>query len=988
LCAFCCLFLLIPYYYNATNTLSSLLLETKQQERTRRSFNNDVAHNDDDLNYKLMPSQQRTTTTGQNNDSKNNNFIFSTNGGGGGKNSAGVHTSNNSFLGQVLSSSATSSTTMITTRSSIDDDVDSITATNMQDIDDLMKNIGGNDDDDAPNHIGVTGGEEVDNDTLVLNPPAISTPSSSNKNTEAAVDDAITRIDHDDTLSKDADDQEQETTNNTTNSDMSNIIFHQNDTHKNPIQLENELPGSPDWILSKPAIGREVEGYMSRTSVNRGENISLYYNVNPTNLNMTSDQQEPANVTIEVFRTGWYGGIGARKVLGPIQVPGIFQVIPQSQKDGLIICNWTNPYIIETMVSWTTGVYLVKMTEMNTFTQSYAIFVLRDDRFSILNETGSDIMFQLPVNTYQAYNRWGGKSLYGCYDRWGGYNMEESGNCPQARKVSFDRPYAQPWNTAGAFGMGAGEYLSNVQPIASYPIKSTASWNYNMVRWLERNNLDVTYITNLDVHTRLHRLSKPKVFLTQGHDEYWTWAMRDHVTSWRDEGIHLAFLGSNTAFWQIRYENVSNNGTDFEEPCTVVCFRWPRKDPDKSNYRSIKWRDIRPEALMVGVEYVFPLGDPFDEDVIVSNHSHWLFNGTGVVAGDKIHGILGYEVDRIANTKPRHGNTEEEIPISGIIKIFETPLITRMNQSIVAQSVIYEARSGSVVFGAGTMQWSWGLDDYGVQQGLRTSRLSSVIDRMTWNYLTYCGISNSSIKSMEVVGVGRQSNVDKGEASNDYSSAEDEKNHFEHKVNNDSWVTNLTKAHMSGWIYEPSNVDFFWKKMGDRPFLAEFYSRLGNFSRIIDVGVRGYNRYCKTMINSTTTKYFQIEPFPPESSDMNNDELLNCYMQEVKDKFPALKSSFDLVIDFGVFGWGNVVAGFGETGVREYIKSVLFLLKDKGCWALKTDKGWSDTYSPTPAEFFDKYILPYFDLGDEFNGYKSGHSLRRGNFVFYFFYKK
>lgn len=130
-----------------------------------------------------------------------------------------------------------------------------------------------------------------------------------------------------------------------------------NDKKKNKIQLENELTGSPEWILSKPAIGREVEGYMSKTRVNRGENISLFYNVNPLNLNTTTEKLEPAaNVTIEVFRTGWYGGIGARKVLGPVQVPGIFQTIPTSQKDGLIVCNWKNLYVVETKPSWTTGV--------------------------------------------------------------------------------------------------------------------------------------------------------------------------------------------------------------------------------------------------------------------------------------------------------------------------------------------------------------------------------------------------------------------------------------------------------------------------------------------------------------------------------------------------------------------------------------------------------------------------------------------------------
>ena len=318
--------------------------------------------------------------------------------------------------------------------------------------------------------------------------------------------------------------------------------------------------------------------------------------------------------------------------------------------------------------------------------------------------------------------------------------MKEYGRCSQAFKVSFDRPYAQPWNNTAAFGLGAGEYLTNVQPFETYPIKSAASWNYNMVRWLEKNNLDVTYVTNIDTHSRLKYLSKPKLFLTQGHDEYWSWEMRDHVTEWRDQGVHLAFLGSNTAYWQIRYEDMTNDSVESQEPRTIVCFRRQKRDPIKDKYRTTKWRDVRPEALLVGVEYVFPLGDPFDEDIIVSDHEHWLFNGTGLKSGDKIPGILGYEVDRIANIKPMDENTEGNIPIESITKIFETPLLNRRNQTILAQSGFYTATSGANVFGAGTMQWSWGLDDFGVQQGLRTSRLSEVIKIMTWNLLNAAGI--------------------------------------------------------------------------------------------------------------------------------------------------------------------------------------------------------------------------------------------------------
>lgn len=189
---------------------------------------------------------------------------------------------------------------------------------------------------------------------------------------------------------------------------------------------------------------------------------------------------------------------------------------------------------------------------------------------------------------------------------------------------------------------------------------------------------------------------------------------------------------------------------------------------------------------------------------------------------------------------------------------------------------------------------------------------------------------------------------------------------------------------LGGWIYEPKNLQFFWKKMGDRPFQREFYSHLGKFDRIIDVGARGYNRYCKDLINSTTTEYFQIEPFPPDKLEIKNDGLIDCYMQEVKNKFPELKNSFNLVIDFGVFGWGPVQVGFNETDIKQYVDGVLFLLKERGIWALKIDKGWV----ANQEEFFQKYILPHFIMGDFENTYHSGHSLKKGNFVFYFFHKK
>ena len=487
---------------------------------------------------------------------------------------------------------------------------------------------------------------------------------------------------------------------------------------KNSILRENKQAGTSDWVLSKPAMNREVEGYMSRTSIQKGHSIHLFFNT------------ASPNVVIDIFRTGWYDGKGARRYAGPVTVAGVKQVVPLPDGLGIVACNWTNPYLVETDDTWTTGVYLARMTETGNGTQSYAIFVVRDDNRVIV----PDVMFQLPVNTYQAYNYWGGKSLYG----WGsggpdnlpwGYSSGNKG----AKKVSFDRPYARSNNPDAAFGNGAGEYLSNIQPIHNYPISSSASWNYNMVRWLERNGIDTSYITNIDVHLGLYRFVKPKLFLTQGHDEYWSWEMRDQVEGLRDQGVHLAFLGSNTAFMQVRFEGGGNNDTD-AEPRIMVCYRQRKSDPIKNHLTTRKWKEVgRPETDMVGVGYI---GDPFDADLVIANASHWVFNGTGVSDGNVLPGLLGYEVDGVA----RDRNTKMNIEI-----LFETPLVSRVNETLRCYGIIYTAPSGAHVFSPGTMQWVWGLDDFGVMQNLRASRLSRVVDTVTWNVFIAAGIPRNGL---------------------------------------------------------------------------------------------------------------------------------------------------------------------------------------------------------------------------------------------------
>ena len=120
-----------------------------------------------------------------------------------------------------------------------------------------------------------------------------------------------------------------------------------------------------------------------------------------------------------------------------------------------------------------------------------------------------------------------------------------------------------------------------------------------------------------------------------------------------------------------------------------------------------------------------------------------------------------------------------------------------------------------------------------------------------------------------------------------------------------------------GWIFEPVRLGAFWQ-LKDRKFMrGQIYPRLRKYHRVLDVGARGYNQECKGLINSTTTEYYQVEPFPPDV--MNNDGLLHCKVQEIPQLYPQYASFFDAVLDFGVFGWGgNAPIQHNERNRRRY----------------------------------------------------------------------
>lgn len=469
----------------------------------------------------------------------------------------------------------------------------------------------------------------------------------------------------------------------------------------NPIQIENSKQGTANWQLTNPATGGEIEGYASLTSVNRGSQISFFVKSND------------ANYTIEIFRMGWYGGTGARQMMSSISRVSVAQPAPIiDNSTGFIECNWIDPYVLQIPnntsdpTDWASGFYLAKLTG-SSGKQSYIIFVVRDDTRS------SDYLFQSSVTTYQAYNNWGGKSLY----EW------NSNDNKAASKVSFNRPYAfnYPISNApiygpsnGASGAGAGEFLTTAHPLSVN--KYSAGWEYNLVRFLEREGYDVTYCTNIDTHQNSNLLLSHKAFLSVGHDEYWSWEMRSNVIAARDQGVSLGFFSSNVCYWQIRLkESLVTNGANrtiiaFKDRATnpkekygyVVDDYYSDSDPGNDHLITTKWRNApvnRPEDAFIGVMYEF---DPIYTDMVVENSHNWVFEGTGARNADILTGLVGFEADRMYNNAP-----------AGTELIMRSPYYNQTDAvNTHSDMTVYKATSGATVLATGSMQWNWGLDDY------------------------------------------------------------------------------------------------------------------------------------------------------------------------------------------------------------------------------------------------------------------------------------
>jgi hypothetical protein len=300
-----------------------------------------------------------------------------------------------------------------------------------------------------------------------------------------------------------------------------------------------------------------------------------------------------------------------------------------------------------------TGIYLVKLTTVEGH-QQYVYFIVRDDSRT------ADILFVSSSSTSQAYNPWGGKSLYG----------RNSTNSTPAKAVSYNRPYKPTLDSEGA-GMILG-------------------WDIKVLHFLESHGLDVCYSDILDLHD-----TSPtgfKCVLISGHSEYWSKQARSNLQFAASQGVNVLALAGNVCYFQVTFNaDVMRCDKSGGDPNTGL---FQTLDPEESFFGQTY---AGFEAYNIPTDFVLAAGIPA-----------WMLNGTHLAPGDKLPGLFGYEADR----------TTSRTPSSAVIW-GDSPFTTYYNnQKLFGVATYYSSSDPSTgrsyqVLNVGAMNWAYGLDSAG-----------------------------------------------------------------------------------------------------------------------------------------------------------------------------------------------------------------------------------------------------------------------------------
>ena len=410
-----------------------------------------------------------------------------------------------------------------------------------------------------------------------------------------------------------------------------------------PAPVTSASPGTPGWELSHPGPEHAIEGFADRTSVLPGQQVQLFVSTTA------------AHYTVTAYRMGAYRDSDASQVWKSAPEPGHRQAAAVVQAPtSTVVAPW-QPSITVPTAGWQPGDYLFRLDGDNGAQQFVPLTVRTPSN-------AGKIVIINAVTTWQAYNQWGGYSLY---------NSPGGKKADRSRVVSFDRPYQ------ATDMQGAGDFRYFELPL---------------LHFAEQAGLPLGYATDVDLDADPHVADGAAAIVTLGHDEYWSTAMRQHVTAARDHGANLAFLGGNEIYRHIRFQP-SPLGPDRLE----VDYKSFTDDPDHVSdplEATPEWRSPpfpRPESVLLGDFYHC---NPVHADLRVADDANWLLTGI-VHNGQTLPGLVGNEYERVDLTVP----TPRPIEV-----LFHSPLTCGGHPDF-ADTSYYTTPNGAAVFAAGTQYW-------------------------------------------------------------------------------------------------------------------------------------------------------------------------------------------------------------------------------------------------------------------------------------------
>ena len=491
----------------------------------------------------------------------------------------------------------------------------------------------------------------------------------------------------------------------------------------NPIPAENQLTGNPraEWDITGSGDST-IQGFATDISVNKGGTIS--FKVTTT----------AASFSINIYRLGYYQGNGARKVATIPSVTGKSQAACITDAaTGLYDCgNWTISSSWTVPANSVSGIYIARLARSDNGGASHIPFIVRDDAAQ------ADIVLQTDDTTWQAYNQYGGHSVY-------------LGTPTRGYKVSYNRPFATR-------GQSTGYGTSNYLFYAEYPA----------IRWLEANGYNVKYQSGVDTDrfgSSLTGAARPKVLMTVGHDEYWSEGMRDAVEAARNAGVNIAMFTGNEVFWKTRWEtSIDGNATPYR---TLVTYKETHEnkvfDPMDPPTWTGTWRDPRfsppadgnrPENSLTGQLFTVNRGTAaISVPGIYAPLRFWRNTAVAALAPNQsltlAQDTLGYEWDEdIDNGTRPAGSMQLSQTVVNVPERVQDMGSTYLPGTATHHLTMYRHSSGALVFGAGTVQWVWGLDtNHDTDPDFGSASPDANIRQATLNLLADMGVQPATIQS-------------------------------------------------------------------------------------------------------------------------------------------------------------------------------------------------------------------------------------------------